>query len=233
MVIIMIFIFVIVVFMRCSHASGNNAVSINTEPKANDSLAFGDSKWISNGLKGKIYFLPENTSSLPNFDTMASMGTIYAHELNIPNRSWSTGFPGVPDRFEWFGIEYKGYFSVKKAGHYTFRLNSDDGAKLYIDDSLVVNNDGQHPVSSASWSFDLDGSEHSIRVQYFQGPRFYIALQLFAKLDKENQEEQVFPGNSFVLITPGASHTTLYIIIFLALVICVAFYKYRYYFVRK
>src|SRR5690242_14651052 len=105
---------------------------------------FGTKVRIDNGLEGHIYALPADTRMLPDFDTMSALGTIYTKELNIPRRSWTTGFPGVTDRFEWFGIEYKATFTVKKEGEYTFTLLSDDGSKLFIDDSLVVDNDGLH-----------------------------------------------------------------------------------------
>ena len=76
--------------------------------------AFGDSIFITNGLTGKIYLLPVNTRKLPDFDTMKAVSTIYADSINIPPRNWSAGFPGLHDRFEWFGIEYKGFFKVNK-----------------------------------------------------------------------------------------------------------------------
>jgi hypothetical protein len=165
-----------------------------------DSLAFGDKKWISDGVKGDIYFLQAGTQALPDFDTMKSAGTIYAKKIDVPERSWTTGFPGVPDRIEWFAIVYNGSFKVKKPGHYTFRLLSDDGAKLYIDHNLVVDNDGVHGPGSRLGDKQLDGSRHSFRLEYFQGPQTQIALQLFATLDKET--EQVFPGDNFILTTP-------------------------------
>jgi len=161
---------------------------------------FGNKDWISNGLAGKIYLLPENTQMLPNFDTMKPAGTIYTKELNIPNHSWTEGFPGVTDRFEWFGIEYKGTFAVKKAGHYTFQISSDDGSKLFIDDKLVIDNDGLHSQRTKNGKIDLDGSVHKIKVQYFQGPRTEIGLQLFVRLD--NEKEETFPGTYFKLSTP-------------------------------
>jgi hypothetical protein len=164
---------------------------------------FGTKDWISNGLEGKIYLLPEETQQLPDFDTLRSIGTIYTKEIDVPTRSWEEGFPGVTDRFEWFGIDYKGTFKVKKAGHYTFQLNSDDGAKLFIDDSLVINNDGLHSTQSRAGEIDLDNSIHKIRLQYYQGPRTEIALQLFVQLEKE--QEEVFPGKNFRLTTPGAA----------------------------
>ena len=228
-IIALIFILVACVFVRCIKVrAASKATAVNTAAVVNDSLAFGDTKWISDGLKGKIYFLPENTSKLPVFDSMRSQGTLYTRMLNIPTRSWETGFPGVPDRFEWFGIEYKGNFRVRKPGHYSFRIMSDDGAKLFIDNKLVVDNDGTHPPSSASGEADIDGGEHSITVQYYQGPRHHIALQLFATLDKE--EEQLFPGNNFILITPGSSDTMLYIIIIIAVLLIVIV---SYWFIRR
>lgn len=209
-IVIIFTVWIIACFFEHCHPSTpvKESGSGNTTP---DSLAFGDTKWISNGMKGRIYFLPENTSQLPVFDTLRPVGTLYTRTLDIAARSWDHGFPGVSNRFEWFGIEYKGYFRVKKAGHYTFRLLSDDGAKLFIDGKLVVNNDGLHGPGSASGETDIDNSRHSIVVQYYQGPRYQIALQLFARLDKE--EEQVFPGGNFILTTPGSCHPWVYVII--------------------
>ena len=191
------------IFSSCHHKNENSIVLAKQHPSnEKDSLAFGDKNWISDGLEGKIYFLPEGTSKLPSsFDTTNVQGSIYTKTLNVPERSWSNGFPGVSDRFEWFAIEYKGEFKPAKAGLYTFRLVSDDGSKLFIDDSLVINNDGTHGTSSATGSIELSRSYHRIKVQYFQGPRFYVALQLFAHLDKD--EEQIFPGTYFTLSTPG------------------------------
>ena len=164
---------------------------------AND---FGRKDRIDDGLEGNVFALSTDTRRLPDFDTLSSLGTIYTKELNIPRRSWTNGFPGVTDRFEWFGIEYKATFTVKKAGRYNFTLLSDDGSRLFIDDSLVIDNDGLHGQMEKSNIFELDKSKHKIKIQYFQGPRTEIALQFFAKLDNENQE--IFPGSNFVLTTP-------------------------------
>ena len=165
-----------------------------------DSSVFGSKNFFPNGLAGKIYLLPDTTQKLPDFDTMKSMGTIYTKEINISTRSWTEGFPGVTDRFEWFGIEYKGSFKPKRKGLYIFRLLSDDGAKLFIDGELIINNDGVHSPSSKLGEVKLDTSRHSIKIQYFQGPRTEIALQLFATM--QNESEEIFPGNNFTLITP-------------------------------
>jgi hypothetical protein len=173
---------------------------LTTGSNAQDSLAFGDKKWVDEALMGRIYFLPDTTRSLPVFDTLEIKGTIYSKKIDVPTRNWTSGFPGVPDRKEWFGVVYTGNFKVKKPGNYIFRLTSDDGSKLYIDKKLVIDNDGIHGPNSKLGTVELDDSKHSIRVEYFQGPASQIALQLFATIGNDN--EMIFSSDNFSFITP-------------------------------
>jgi hypothetical protein len=190
------------------------------QPKKN---AFGDSIPISNGLVGKIYLLPDTTTMLPEFDTMPALKTlIYAKSIDIPDRDWSEGFPGLRDRFEYFGIRYRGNFQVLKEGRYNFRLISDDGSKLIIDDSMVVNNDGVHGDDAISGNIFLKNGIHTIRLDYFQGPRFEIALQLYYNLD--SAEEQIFPGNMFLLFTPKPFHWCPWLLLLLVIILILIWY---------
>ncbi|HFE52767.1 MAG TPA: beta-glucosidase, partial [Bacteroidetes bacterium] len=45
---------------------------------------------------------------------------------------------------------------------------SNDGARLYIDGKLVVDNDGLHGAEERSGSTHLTAGRHRIRVAYFQ-----------------------------------------------------------------
>ena len=110
---------------------------------------------------------------------MTPVGSIYTKVLDVPERSFDSGFPGVTDRFEWFAIKYTGTFQVENVGEYKFRLVSDDGSRLFIDGKKIIDDDGVHPAQSASGSVSLDRGAHQIEVDYFQGPRYYVALQLF------------------------------------------------------
>lgn len=140
---------------------------------------FGSATSNSLSLKGDIYYLPEGASSLPDFSSLSPVGSVYATILDIPTRSFTSGFPGVTDRFEWFAIRYTGAFNIDKEGDYAFRLVSDDGSRLFIDGKKIIDNDGQHPTQSVSGNAYLIRGQHSIEVDYFQGPREEIALQLF------------------------------------------------------
>jgi hypothetical protein len=130
------------------------------------------------GLKGQIYHLPRDTQYLPNFKKMKPVGTIYTPTLNVPPEHFTQGFPGVTKRFEWFAIDYTGRFWVSRPGLYHFALLSDDGSKLYLDDHLIIENDGIHPVEEQHGHAELSEGMHHIRVSYFQGPRFELALVL-------------------------------------------------------
>lgn len=182
------------------------------------SSLFGDSVPISHGLTGKVFLLPDTTRSLPDFDTLTPLpDRVYASEINVPWQKWSAGFPGLRGRFEWFGIEYTGSFQPHRAGVYHFVLNSDDGSKLFIDDKLFLNNDGIHAEWQVRDSIYLSDSLHSIKIDYFQGPRYELALQLYWHLG--DSANRVFPGKDFVLYPPKpANYWWIWLLIGLAVV---------------
>lgn len=138
---------------------------------------FGTTVVDSSGLEGRIYAIRRWRNSLPKLNKKEPLSVIYAHNLNITPRRFDRGFPGT-DRIEWFGIQYTGRFWIEHDGDYSFTLLSDDGSKLFLDDKLVIDNDGIHPPLAVSGSATLTRGIHDIRVDYFQGPRFDVALVL-------------------------------------------------------
>jgi len=162
--------------------------------------AFGGAARVEHALVGKIYFLPSDTQRLPDFHTLKPVGQIYARQLNVPDQDFQVGFPGVTNRFEWFGIDYSGFFTVTTPARYAFRLSSDDGTKLFIDGQKVIDNDGVHPTTSASGAVDLKAGRHDIEVQYFQGPRYRVSLQFYCTAP--GGAETLFPGCGLNLVEP-------------------------------
>lgn len=59
-----------------------------------------------------------------------------------------------------------------------FLLTSDDGARFYIDDQLIADNDGVHSTQDREASLNLKGGTQAIRVSYFQGPKDMVSLVL-------------------------------------------------------
>jgi hypothetical protein len=140
---------------------------------------FGSGDEGPNSFRGVVYFIPPGTPRIPNLDEFEPVAVLYTRALDISPREFNSGFPGVHDRFEWFAVRYDGTFIPPAEGDYGFRLVSDDGSKLYVDDTVVVDNDGGHAPRSVGGHAYLTAEPHRVRVDYFQGPRFGIALQLF------------------------------------------------------
>jgi hypothetical protein len=141
-------------------------------------VGFGTSVAVNSGFRGEIYEIEPDSQRLPNFSALTPVGTIYTPYLFVPLREFDQGFPGVTGRFEWFAIDYTGRFWVAKPGKYKFALASDDGSILYIDGKRVIENDGQHQLKEKAGAIRLKTGAHDIRVSYFQGPRFQVALVL-------------------------------------------------------
>jgi hypothetical protein len=139
---------------------------------------FGTTVVDPSRLRGEIYYLKPGAQVLPKFEKLKPVGVIYTNGLYIPPRDFGEGFPGVTDRFEWFALDYTGKFYVSQPGKYRFSLLSDDGSRLYIDGHKVINNDGIHATLRMDGSANLTGGLHTIRISYFQGPRYSISLIL-------------------------------------------------------
>jgi hypothetical protein len=142
--------------------------------------AFGQPKPFTGSVQGWVYAIPSTTTVLPDFSTLTSFATLYSQSWNIPARDFKEGFPGVPgDRTEWFAIHWDGTIYAAKGGSYNFRMISDDGARMFIDNVLIVNDDGTHPPKEAKGGTTLNAGPHHVVIDYFQGPKWQIALQIF------------------------------------------------------
>lgn len=172
------------------------ALPMNCLAGAEEPVAvFGTTVVIPSGLRGDIYFLPQNTQTLEDLPHLRPQGNIYTTSLNVPPQSFLTGFPGITKRFEWFAIDYSGKFWIEKPGLYRFRLVSDDGAMLYIDGQLIADNDGVHSTTVRLGSIRLAGGLHTIRVPYFQGPRETVALML--EVAGPGEQPRIFTTDEF------------------------------------
>lgn len=70
---------------------------------------------------------------------------------------------------EHFAAHWTGEIEVKTAGAYTFYDNSDDGSKVYVNDVLVVDNDGLNgPEEEKSGTLELEEGRHPVAVDFFE-----------------------------------------------------------------
>lgn len=159
---------------------------------------FGSTQELLNSLKGQVFEVINNGWSTTVDDISANpLGEpFYTREINVPQRSFEEGFPGITDRFEWFGVVYEGKIKAPQTGTYIFQITSDDGSVLYINGQKVVDNDKVHAPKTVTGVVNLnEGQIYDIKVKYFQGPRYYIALVV--KVQLPNGEMQLFNMSNF------------------------------------
>ncbi|WP_320784723.1 family 16 glycoside hydrolase [Streptomyces sp. CRN 30] len=88
------------------------------------------------------------------------------HDKLMPTVDWSTeaDFGGFADRFV---TEASGYLDVPADGSYVFRLTSDDGSRLTVDDATVIDHDGLHGAEPKDGTVHLTAGAHPFRVDHF------------------------------------------------------------------
>jgi hypothetical protein len=131
------------------------------------------------GLRYRVYQgswtrMPKYSDLKPAFESVASDLLVESRQMTADN--WA--------------MVLDGNFEVDRAGRYTFFLNSDDGSKLYIDDELVIDNDGDHSLLELTGEKDLSAGKHKLRIEFFEaGGEAILELDLAGP----GMERQPFP----------------------------------------
>lgn len=67
-----------------------------------------------------------------------------------------------------FGYIFEGYVNIPEDGIWQFMTKSDDGSVLYVEDQLVVDNDGGHAAVMATGRIALAKGLHKYKLMYFE-----------------------------------------------------------------
>jgi hypothetical protein len=138
-------------------------------------------------FKAVVCFIRPGTLRIADVHACDPVAVFYTDTFDIPERHYYDGFPGVTGRSSWFMIDYRGSFTVRQDGVYEFRLHSDDGSYLYIDNTLVIENDGKHKPISQWGHIALRPGHHLLKLLYAQTVD-RMALQLFVRLPGSSDE---------------------------------------------
>ncbi len=146
-----------------------------------------------NGLLAEVYTPGGSLRELPNFDWLIPVQTLTTANIDLPDRRGDSGFfeLGI-DLEDDFAIRFRGKLMVETAGTHIFKIQSDDGAQVYVNGELIVDNDGPQDFTTASGAARLTAGLHDIEIRYFQGLG-NIGLQLFWWPPDQPEEEIVPP----------------------------------------
>jgi hypothetical protein len=95
-------------------------------------------------------------------------------------------------RNDFFGIEYNTWIKIPKDAIYKFYAYSDDGSKVFIDDTLVVDNDGSHSTQRADGKIALKAGYHKMKVLYFES---YMSENIEIGISARENTEMPIPND--------------------------------------
>lgn len=96
-------------------------------------------------------------TSLPDMDALTPEATGATDDFTLQVRLQETDY----------ALRFRARFFVYADGLYNFATLSDDGSKLLIDTTLVVDNDGTHSLARVDGSISLAAGYHDVEVQFF------------------------------------------------------------------
>ena len=108
-------------------------------------------------------------------------GLYYEHSTgaweSVSTIDWSFAeFTGMVDDFtlgprtqeDFFNFKFDGYLHIEKEGVYQFRLTSDDGSTLDLNDTLLIANDGIHTINTVTSPVQvLSSGPQRVTLKYF------------------------------------------------------------------
>lgn len=138
---------------------------------------------VTSGLNYEYYEADDEYTTLPDFDTMrpTETGTVANVDLSPA---------AVGDEF---AFRFTGYLQVPESGEYTLYTTSDDGSRVYLGGSLVVDNPGLHAARERSGTTNLTAGLVPITVTYFEHEG---TEQLDLRWEGPNQSKQRVPDSA-------------------------------------
>lgn len=116
------------------------------------------------GVVGSYFEIPQS-SQLPDFDAIEPYLETISAEIDFP----STGGPFADSgRNDLVAAAFEGWLEVPASGTWRLFTDSDDGSRLFIGETLIVENDGLHGMRERSGEIGLAAGRHPIRVEFFE-----------------------------------------------------------------
>lgn len=119
------------------------------------------------GIDVDFYAFSRSLSKIPDFSGLAPV--VSCVWGRVSQASTSSAFDGAPPSLvDKFATDCNGWLRVPMSGVYTLSLASDDGSRLWIDDTLAIDNDGAHSAKTKTATLCLAAGMHRLRLGYFE-----------------------------------------------------------------
>ncbi len=120
--------------------------------------------------------------------------------VNFPGDALGQDAQGQVQADDNYSIRWSGWVNVSQAGQWQFTTFSNDGVRLWVDDTQLINNWNQHASTRDDGEINLDAGWHPIRLEYFQQNGTTDARLLFSG---PSQGEVIIPQASLSSTDPN------------------------------
>lgn len=95
-----------------------------------------------------------------------------------PDESFIVSAIKAPKETNTFALRFDGYIDIPETGIYSFFFTCDDGGILYLDETIVIDNDGMHPPIMKSGQAAMKKGLHPFRLDFIEaGGGYTLKLQ--------------------------------------------------------
>ena len=130
----------------------------------NDGILDSQESDCNGELNYEFYDLSPTGNTVDNIPTTGALSTGTYSSFSVTDLQ-NLVDPGDGERYS---IRYTGYIYIDATDTYTFYTSSDDGSKLYINGTQVVDNDGAHGNRERSGDIALNVGFHTLEVVFFE-----------------------------------------------------------------
>ena len=148
---------------------------------------------LAPGLKAEFFDFTTRLRAMP--DLTARQADLTRTDAVIDYLPTRRAWAGLDARYaDTFAMRETGFLKVSNSGRYRLSLRSKDGAKLWLDGALVVNNGGIHPPRQQTRAVTLTAGLHTLRVEFFANTGI---SGLVLSWSGPRIRNQVVPANQF------------------------------------
>ena len=123
-----------------------------------------DEKGFAEGILMNIYKVGISLSKVPEIIENQNPNV----SKIMPNIDYLKERGAFQEFADSFVINAEGFIDITEEGTYTFRITSDDGSKLYINESLLIENDDLQGATPMDGTLELSKGLHKVFIEYFE-----------------------------------------------------------------
>jgi hypothetical protein len=134
------------------------------KPAAEKAVRLVPDSTLKRGLQEEVFYFKQG-DKVPSFEGRSPNMVRAVNQVSYKRTKgkWS-GFISAQD----FAVRWSGFLIIGQTGIWKFKLESDDGSKLFIDNDEWIINDGIHSMKTKYGKGKLVKGQHHIRLEYFQ-----------------------------------------------------------------